>query len=264
MEATRLCCIRGWAAKQRCWAGRDLHTGEVPKKLLLTGPLPFRITAFPLPSREPSWVSTPFSTSRQGIWKQQPSNFDLLWIESCQFWCIPLFNRIRNWPFPLPTHVVRIGQDSLIPSQLPQNVCCRSEDSLGNCVCIHGAVTPHSQHPQCPHRSSEFMACVSFLTVLRMHTMEFLGPQPEGKYLENPYAPKRREKVIYTLCMHTWHLCVCWQAHVPWWIWQQYLLPVAFVSAQRTSSFPFPCSIGKMLPVDIFNIVKLKVCLIML
>ena len=51
----------------------------------------------------------------------------------------------------------RVKAVSLVSSTLPQNGCHHSEDCLGNCLHIPGAVTCHSQHPECPIRSSEIM-----------------------------------------------------------------------------------------------------------
>ena len=104
--------------------------------------------------------------------------------------------------------MLRIGQDSLIPSPLPQNGCCRSEDSLGNCVCIHGAVTPHSQHPQCPHRSSELWH------VLVSHGAEDVynaisKPPARGEVPRKPiYTKAPQESDIYPVYVHLAFMCV--------------------------------------------------------
>ena len=75
-----------------------------------------------------------------------------------------------------------IQNTSLVPSTLLQNCCRHSEDGLGNCVHIPGAVTSHSQIPECQIRSSETVTLhTNDCTALTEETLALVDPATNNR-----------------------------------------------------------------------------------
>ena len=99
---------------------------------------------------------------------------------------------------------------NLEPSSLLQNGWRRSEDGLGNCVHIPGAVTSHSQNLECPIKSSEIMALRNnYHDIIRLK-------RGYSSYL----ASHRPDSCVWGHCGTTWALRYATnitnvQCHVP-------------------------------------------------